>query len=74
MILAIIILAYVANVFLNRTLTYFSVKNQCKYYTISYDFPFVWFIPIWGNIWCTLDFISSFDNKNNRGKFYGKNW
>lgn len=65
----IVILVYVANVFLNRFLTYLSVKNQGKNSSVTYDVWYIWFVPIIGNLWCTLDFLSSINNN-----FNGKNW
>jgi hypothetical protein len=76
MTVAIIILAYVANIFFNRWLTYLSVKNQGKWLTVSYDDYFVWFVPGIGTIWCLLDFLSSLSEKNSpwTNWFRGKNW
>ena len=71
----IIITAYIANVFLCRRLTRLSVKNQGKYMTVTFDYPVVWFIPILGNIWCSLDYFSSLSDKDcKRSRFFGKNW
>jgi hypothetical protein len=76
MTVAIIILAYVANIFFNRWLTYLAVKNQGKGLTVSYDAWGVWFVPGIGNIWCLLDFLFSLSEKDSKWSnwFNGKHW
>ena len=61
----IIILAYGANVFLNRWLN----KIDYKKYHASIE-PFIWFIPIIGTVVFLLSLVDEW--KNNW--FTGKNW
>jgi hypothetical protein len=62
---AIIILAYVANVFLNRWLNKIDYKN----YGSSIE-PFLWFLPIIG----TIVFLCSLIGEWKDNWFTGKNW
>ena len=65
-------ISYVAHIFLCRYLTYLSVRNQGKFLTITYEAPFLWFVPGIGTLWCLFDFLASLNHV--RGVFTGKNW
>lgn len=66
MIITIIILAYVANVFLTRWLN----KIDYKYYNAD-PTPFLWFIPLAGTLVILISLISEVKTNN---WFTGKNW
>jgi len=78
MTVAIIILAYVANIFFNRWLTYLAVKNQGKWESVTYGNGWLWFIPAAGTLVCILDWVHSLAYKKSDSKwsnwFNGKNW
>lgn len=73
MTITIIILAYVANIFLTRFFTYLAVKNEGRHMSVTYSHFILWFIPIIGNIACFIDWLTSI-NYDNRSWFTGKNW
>ncbi len=73
MIALIIILAYIASVFLNRFFTYLAVKNQGKNLTMTYEYWVIWFIPAVGTLFCLIELLLSMKNNNNNW-FSGKNW
>ena len=69
MILTIVILAYVANVFLTRWM------NK-KLYQLDNDFTpliIIWFIPVLGFIAYSIIYLIEY-LKNHPTKFTGKNW
>jgi len=79
MTVAIIILAYVANIFFNRWLTYLAVKNQGKGESATYGNGWLWFIPAVGTGVCILDWVHSLAYKKSGSNncfnwFNGKNW
>ena len=67
MTIAIIILAYVANVFLNRWLNKIAWKKE-----LIDILPITWFIPILSTIGYLSIFINEINPKSNW--FTGKNW
>jgi hypothetical protein len=67
MIITIIILAYVANVFLNRWLNKIAWKKE-----LIDILPITWFIPILSTIGYLSIFINEINPKSNW--FTGKNW
>ena len=67
MIITIIILAYVANVFLNRWLNKIAWKKE-----LIDILPITWFIPILSTIGYLSIFINEINFKSNW--FTGKNW
>ena len=66
MIIAIIILAYVANVFLNRWLN----KIDYKKYNASVE-PVIWYLSIFGTL---ILLLSLFGELHKDSWFTGKNW
>ena len=69
----IIVLVYVANIFLNRFLTFLTVRNEGqKIGIMTYDWQWLWFVPVLGNTFCVAYFIVSLKRRTNW--FTGKYW
>jgi hypothetical protein len=66
MTIAIIIIAYVLNVFLNRWLN----KLMCKYCEYEEPMPLIWFLPIFTTLVFTIE-VLGYKEKN---WFTGKYW